>query len=211
VGCHSLQSDTWPPSINLCFLPYNQFSVHLSILPLIPCASSFKSNVRWGSLSNAFRKSSYITSTGYPCPGSLLLLPRKAVNLYIVKSYVYPTPPSTSRSVLLRPVCFQTNRFDHSSTYHLLELFTNSYVHVFTLPSLKALCTVWHTTLMEKMVQLLIPHQFYNWLKDFFSGYSHCIKWSSSSDNGADSVSSNTAPHWESWLTFLLASSRALL
>jgi len=60
---------------------------------------------------------------------------------------------------------------------------------------------------MEKMVQLLIPDQFYNWLKDFFSGYSHCIKWSSSSDNGADSVSSNTAPHWEiSELADILAS-----
>jgi len=49
-----------------CSLSANQFSIQFIIEPVIPCALNFCNNLRWGTLSNAFWKSRYITSTGSP-------------------------------------------------------------------------------------------------------------------------------------------------
>ena len=52
-------------------------------------------------------------------------------------------------------------------------LLTNPYVIVISLDFSKAFDTVRHSTLLEKMAQLDIPDEAYNWLVDFFGGHSH--------------------------------------
>ena len=42
----------------------------------------------------------------------------------------------------------------------------------------KAFNTIWRATLMDKMAQLELPDQTYNWIKDFFDDRSHCTKYS---------------------------------
>ena len=48
--------------------------------------------------------------------------------------------------------------------------------------------TVRHATLMEKVAQLPIPDQVYNWIKDFFQGHSHCTKFAGSISELADII-----------------------
>jgi len=50
-------------SAPLCFLSDNQLPVHCNISPSIPCAFNFIINLLCGTLSNAFWKSKYMTST----------------------------------------------------------------------------------------------------------------------------------------------------
>ena len=38
----------------------------------------------------------------------------------------------------------------------------------------KAFDTVRHYTLLEKMAQLIMPDEVYNWLVNFFQGHVHC-------------------------------------
>jgi len=62
---------------------------------------------------------------------------------------------------------------------HLLQVITsmlanNEYVIVLCLDFSKAFDTVRHHTLMEKMAQLDLPDQVYNWLVAFFTGHTHC-------------------------------------
>ena len=40
----------------------------------------------------------------------------------------------------------------------------------------KAFHTVRHSSLMDKMAQLAMPDQVYNWIRDFFNGRYHCTK-----------------------------------
>ena len=51
---------------------------------------------------------------------------------------------------------------------------SNPYVAVISLDFSKAFDTVRHSTLLEKLAQLNMPANAYNWLVDFFSGHSHC-------------------------------------
>ena len=53
-------------------------------------------------------------------------------------------------------------------------LLTDPYVIVIALDFSKAFDTVRHFTLLEKMAQLDMPGEAYNWLVAFFSGHSHC-------------------------------------
>ena len=57
-------------------------------------------------------------------------------------------------------------------------LTTNPYVIVISLDFSKAFDTVRHSTLLEKLAQLDIPDNVYNWLVNFFSGHSHCTQYS---------------------------------
>jgi ribonucleases P/MRP protein subunit RPP40 len=54
-------------------------------------------------------------------------------------------------------------------------LLTNPYVIVISLDFSKAFDKVWHFILTEKLAELDLPDQIYNWLADFFTGHSHCI------------------------------------
>jgi len=47
-------------------------------------------------------------------------------------------------------------------------LSTNSFVYVIALDFSKAFDSVRHSTLMDKMAQLVMPDQVYNWIRDFF-------------------------------------------
>jgi len=53
-------------------------------------------------------------------------------------------------------------------------LLTNQYVIVIAFDFSKAFDTARHSTLLEKMAQLDMPDNVYNWMADFFSGRSHC-------------------------------------
>jgi len=57
-------------------------------------------------------------------------------------------------------------------------LSTNPFVQVFALDFSRAFDTIRHATLMDKMTQLELPDQTYNWIKDFFNDRSHCTKYS---------------------------------
>jgi len=48
---------------------------------------------------------------------------------------------------------------------------SNPYVIVISLDFSKAFDTVRHSTLLEKLAQLDMPDEVYNWLVDFFSGH----------------------------------------
>ena len=52
-------------------------------------------------------------------------------------------------------------------------LLDNPYVLVVSIDFSKAFDTVRHSTLLEKLAQLEIPDQIYNWLVNFFNGHSH--------------------------------------
>jgi len=68
----------------------------------------------------------------------------------------------------------------------LTMLSTNDYVRVIALNFSKAFDTIRHATLMEKMANLQMPDNIYNWIKDFFDGHSHCTKYA-----GCESVKVN--------------------
>jgi len=52
-------------------------------------------------------------------------------------------------------------------------LASNPYVIVIAIDFSKAFDTVWHQTLLDKMSQLDIPDNIFNWLVDFLTGHSH--------------------------------------
>jgi len=55
-------------------------------------------------------------------------------------------------------------------------LSTNNFVYVIALDYSKAFDTVRHATLMDKMAQLTLPDEVYNWIRDFFNSHSHCTR-----------------------------------
>ena len=92
---------------------------------------------------------------------------------YSVRSFIYPAllqpPPS---------LCFSDQyafRPSGSTTAALVALLhtvcdmlaTNNFVHVIALDFSKAFDSVRHSTLMEKLAQLDMPDQVYNWIRDF--------------------------------------------
>jgi len=57
------------------------------------------------------------------------------------------------------------------------RLYIQSYVIVLCLDFSKAFDTVRNSTLMEKLAQLDMPDNAYNWMVDFFNGHSHRTKY----------------------------------
>jgi hypothetical protein len=55
-------------------------------------------------------------------------------------------------------------------------MFTCIYVRVIALDLSKAFDSIRHSTLLDKIAQLPIPDNVYNWLVDFFQNRSHCTK-----------------------------------
>ena len=54
---------------------------------------------------------------------------------------------------------------------------TNSYVIVIALDFTRAFDTVRHYCLMEKVSELNVPDNIYNWIANFLSGHSHCTRY----------------------------------
>jgi hypothetical protein len=102
----------------------------------------------------------------------------------VVRRFIYPallTPPpslSFSDQFAFRPTGSPTAAI--ISLLHTITnlLTTNPYVIVISLDFSKAFDTVRHSTLLEKLAQLDIPDNVYNWLVNFFSGHSHCTQYS---------------------------------
>jgi len=57
-------------------------------------------------------------------------------------------------------------------------LSADQYVHVFSFDFTKAFDAVRHETLMNKMAQLNIPDNIYNWIKAAFEQHFHCTRYS---------------------------------
>jgi len=56
-------------------------------------------------------------------------------------------------------------------------LSADQYVHVFAFDFTKVFDTVGHETLTNKMAQLNIPDNIYNWIKAFFEQHFHCTRY----------------------------------
>ena len=67
---------------------------------------------------------------------------------------------------------------------------TQPFVRVFALDFSKAFDTVRHAVLVEKMVRLALPDAVYNWIKDFFSGHSHCTRFEGDTSELTDILAS---------------------
>ena len=98
----------------------------------------------------------------------------------VVRHFVYPAllhpPPALSFAdqFAFRPTGSSTAAMislDNSITSMLLS---HPHVIVISLDFSKAFDTVRHSTLLEKIAELYVPDNVYNWLVDFFNGHSHC-------------------------------------
>jgi Reverse transcriptase (RNA-dependent DNA polymerase)/Endonuclease/Exonuclease/phosphatase family len=97
----------------------------------------------------------------------------------IVHHFLYPAflfPPlslSFSDQFAFRPTGSPAAAIITLINHITASLLTNPYVIVISLDFSKAFDTVRHSTLLEKLAQLDIPDEAYNWLVDFFGGHSH--------------------------------------
>jgi len=101
---------------------------------------------------------------------------------YIVRTFIYPAllylPPALNFS---DQFAFRPSGSTTAALVALLHtvgdmLSTNSFVFVIALDFSKAFGSVRHSTLMDKMAQLAMPDQVYNWIRDFFYERYHCAK-----------------------------------
>jgi len=102
------------------------------------------------------------------------IMERTVVSQFLYSAFLSP-PPSLSFS---DQFAFRPTGSPTAAIISLLDvitnlLLTNSYVILIALDFSKAFDTVRHSTLLEKLAQLDIPDNVYNWLADFFSGHSH--------------------------------------
>ena len=103
----------------------------------------------------------------------------------VVSRFLYPafhSPPPTLN--FSDQFAFRPSGSPAAAIISLLDtvttmLLSNPYVIVISLDFSKAFDTVRHSTLLEKLAQLDIPNNVYNWLVDFFSGHSHCTMYRS--------------------------------
>ena len=99
-------------------------------------------------------------------------------------SYIFCT---TFNFELLWPVRFPTYWINYSSSIdlHWLTqlLATHQCVIVIALDFTKAFDTVRHSTLLEKMADLAMPDEVYNWPVSYFHGHRHCTRYDMSSSS----------------------------
>jgi len=101
---------------------------------------------------------------------------------HIVRTYIYPAlhqPPSGlsfTDQFAFRPTGSTVAALIALIHTVFTKLSTDHYVHVFTLDFTKAFDTVRHAAVMEKMAQLALPDQVYNWIGNLLQGHSHCTK-----------------------------------
>jgi len=121
--------------------------------------------------------------------------------------HVFSTVFSTTSELPLPPILVvirhtQSRRVNAgpywSTTAALVALFhtvrtllsTNQFVHVYSFDFSKAFDTVRHYTLMDKMAQMQMPDNIYNWVKDFFDEHYHCTKYAGETSTVAEVKSS---------------------
>ena len=107
---------------------------------------------------------------------SISSVPSRIMERTVVSRYVYPARPTLSIEDhnAFRPTGSTTAALIHlfHTVTHMLT--TNPYVIVLCHDFSKAFDTVRNSTLLEKLAQLDIPDNVYNWMVDFFDGISHC-------------------------------------
>jgi len=117
-------------------------------------------------------------------PISITPVLSRSFEKYMVRSYIYPAlQEPTSGLYFADQFGFRPTG---STTAALIALFhtiltmlsTNPFVRVIALDFSKAFDTVRHATLIDKMAQLQMPDQVFNWIKAFFDGHSHCTRYS---------------------------------
>jgi len=117
-------------------------------------------------------------------PISIIPVLSRSFEKYIIRSYIYPAlqepPPRLyfADQFAFRPTASSTAAVLVLFHIILTMLSTNSFVRVFVLAFSKAFDTTWHSTIItDKMTQLKLPDQIFNWIKDFFDNHSHCTKY----------------------------------
>ena len=101
---------------------------------------------------------------------------------FIVKSFIYPAIQLTNPQLsfddqyVFRPTGSTTAAL--VAILHTVNnmLSSNQYVRVFALDFTKAFDSVRHSTLMEKLSELTIPDQIYNWIHNWLSNRTHSTK-----------------------------------
>ena len=102
----------------------------------------------------------------------------------VIRQFIYPTftnaPPPTlnfNDQFAFRPTGSTTAAL--ISILHTITqlLTTHQFVVVIALDFSKAFDTVRHYTLLNKMAELEIPDNVYNWLVSYFNSHSHCTKY----------------------------------
>ena len=99
-----------------------------------------------------------------------------------MRRYIYPAPQQTSPGL-----CFD-DQFAFRPTgstaaaiialSHTLRAMLSSdlHVHILSFDFAKAFDTVRHESLMNKMAQLQLPDNIYNWIKNYFDEHYHCTR-----------------------------------
>ena len=103
------------------------------------------------------------------------IMERTVVQRFLYPAFLSPPPSLTlSDQFAFRPSGSPTAAIISFLNIITNMLLTNPYVIVIALDFSKAFDTVRHSTLLEKLAQLDMPDNAYNWLVAFFSGHSHC-------------------------------------
>lgn len=98
----------------------------------------------------------------------------------IVRHFLYPAFLNPMQfEILSDQFAFRPTGSTSSAIIYMLHavtnlLATNPYVIVISLDFSKAFDTVRHYTLLQKLAQLNLPDNIYNWLVNFFNNHSHC-------------------------------------
>jgi len=98
-----------------------------------------------------------------------------------VQQFLYPAIESSSTAAQFLDQCaFRPSGSPTAAIISILQTVThlltdNPYVIVISLDFSKAFDTARESTLLDKMAQLDMPDEVYNWLVNFFSSHMHCI------------------------------------
>jgi len=117
------------------------------------------------------------------CPIPVTPVLTRVMEKILVRQFLYPsfiTPPPTlsfSDQFAFRPTGSTVAALIYILHTVTQLLTTHQYVIVVTLDLSKAFCSVHHATLLDKMADLDIPDNVYNWLVSYFSGHWHCTKY----------------------------------
>jgi len=105
---------------------------------------------------------------------------------FVVRHHIYPAimhpPPGLcfTDQYAFRPTGSTTAAII-ALLYTVRSMLTeNLYVHVFALDFSKAFDTIRHSTLMDKMSNLPLQDNIYNWIVNFLESHQHCTKFAGS-------------------------------
>jgi len=98
----------------------------------------------------------------------------QSFSIFIFSSLPHQLCPLKTMQYAFCPTGSTTAALVHLFTQSITHMLTtNPYVIVLCLDFSKAIDIVRHSTLLEKLAQLDMPDNVYNWMGDFFNGHSH--------------------------------------